>query len=506
MQGMAARALLATAVAIGRVPALVHAKGGGGAAPPPPPVLFIDADERELCDPCAELWAERYADTSYAGMDLRQTPHYGPNDLMAQTPFADQPGSSTASAYAYGQNEAWGVGYRSWGSAETCNNVETTPGRPVYFDLDCTVMEEGAPLSADAPVFCEPGDTTRVRTLTCDDTDPGDATASPRYIPGTAELGAYLLPCTAAFRSSGPEGYTPLQACCRCGGGTYTDTAPAPPAPPPPLASAAAMCTALPGCCYSASLETCGQSTPTTFWDNGKKVSNPPAVPLTGCCFSPEWRAALNPVPGTWEATNTHDPTATKLSHRAPKNLRYARFASPYNTNQGPDVYADVATCSAATDWPVYTVGDEPTPLWMREAGSNQPISGVGLVFCKEQGWSASAPGWAWYDMAPPAGVLGLWILYQIIAQPITGGVWLCCQDKKAEGKEPDCPKAAGIVIGGTCLCCAPCICVMICTGSAPLFKRTGTPQMVSGIDCGRIFCLLLSRACARSLKPPGRW
>eukprot|EP01043_Picozoa_sp_COSAG02_P010235 COSAG02_NODE_356_length_23978_cov_7.868504_9_plen_483_part_00 len=433
---------------------LVHAKGGGGgggAPAPPPPELFIDHDTRELCDPCAELWHERTSDTSYAGMDLRQIPHYGATEHML-TPIPGS-GAATLHAYGYGQNELWGPGYNSRGSTEFCNDVVTGSGQPLTFQVGCAVKAEGTAVSPDAPVYCEAGeDLTRVRTLTCGETDPGDGTASPRFVPGTSDYGAYLLPCDTAVLSNGLEAYTPLQACCRCGGGTYVDVAPAPPAPPPPLGSAEAMCTALPGCCYSASAPTCGQSSVGTYWDNGKKVSGAPAVTLTGCCFSPEWREAL--VGGQARGRPT-----------TPEHWRYTRFVSPEGDPEGPDSYPD-ATCSAAETWPVYTPADEPIGFWMRDVGSNEPISGVSLVFCKNQGAQAHAPGWGWYDVAGAAGSpLVLWILYQIFAQPITGCVWLCCQDKKAQGKEPDCPKAAGVVIGGTCLCCAPCICVMMCTG-----------------------------------------
>jgi len=266
------------------------------------------------------------------------------------------------------------------------------------------------------------------------------------------------LPCTSLYESQ--NGYTPIQACCRCGGGTYEPSRSSiPPPPAPPLVSAEDKCLAMPGCCYSAT-ETCAASSGNEWWDNGERGyngvrENRPDLP--GCCFSPEWRDALSDV----------DPT--------PSDLVQARFSG---TADGPDDYPS-ATCTDSDSWPEFTRSSEPSQFWMRQDGDSDAIPGVNLVFCKTQGTPPShGPGWRWMAPAAGGGLWVLWFLYQCIGQPITGSVYLCCMDKKREGKEPDCPKAAAIIIGGTCLCCAPCICGMICAGAEPIFKKIDSPQM----------------------------
>jgi len=72
------------------------------------------------------------------------------------------------------------------------------------------------------------------------------------------------------------------------------------------------------------------------------------------------------------------------------------------------------------------------------------------------------------------------WLVYMAFAHPITGCVYLCCYKKPpAQGKEVDCPKAAGYIIGGTSICCAPCICIMLCQGCKPIFKQTSEPPQL---------------------------
>ena len=63
--------------------------------------------------------------------------------------------------------------------------------------------------------------------------------------------------------------------------------------------------------------------------------------------------------------------------------------------------------------------------------------------------------------------------LYWFCAHPITGCVVLCTQNKKSQGKELNCPMAAAIIMGGVCVCCAPCICIGLCMGIEPLFRKT---------------------------------
>ena len=65
-----------------------------------------------------------------------------------------------------------------------------------------------------------------------------------------------------------------------------------------------------------------------------------------------------------------------------------------------------------------------------------------------------------------------MWI-YWFCAHPITGCVVLCTQNKKSQGKELNCPMAAAIIMGGVCVCCAPCICIGLCMGIEPLFRKT---------------------------------
>ena len=71
---------------------------------------------------------------------------------------------------------------------------------------------------------------------------------------------------------------------------------------------------------------------------------------------------------------------------------------------------------------------------------------------------------------------VSLWFLmwiYWFCAHPITGCVVLCTQNKKSQGKELNCPMAAAIIMGGVCVCCAPCICIGLCMGIEPLFRKT---------------------------------
>eukprot|EP01043_Picozoa_sp_COSAG02_P022784 COSAG02_NODE_1194_length_13955_cov_7.341055_6_plen_364_part_00 len=60
------------------------------------------------------------------------------------------------------------------------------------------------------------------------------------------------------------------------------------------------------------------------------------------------------------------------------------------------------------------------------------------------------------------------WLIYLCCAHPITGCVYLCSrQSATRQGKEADCPKAGGVIIGGVSLCLAPCICGMLCLGAS---------------------------------------
>ena len=60
------------------------------------------------------------------------------------------------------------------------------------------------------------------------------------------------------------------------------------------------------------------------------------------------------------------------------------------------------------------------------------------------------------------------WLVYLCVAHPITGFVYLCSkQSATRQGKEADCPKAAGVIIGGVSVCLAPCICCMLCMGAS---------------------------------------
>ena len=136
------------------------------------------------------------------------------------------------------------------------------------------------------------------------------------------------MPCIADYETEiGGRDYTPLQACCRCGGGKFTKSVPPPPAPPAArLTTAAAMCTSLPGCCYDENRTSCPRAAKSSrrgaadwIWQNvrrsqptpassaflcerlltlrrrvcrqGEKVPKPDDMPdlSVGCCYSPHW-------------------------------------------------------------------------------------------------------------------------------------------------------------------------------------------------------------------------
>jgi hypothetical protein len=434
--------------------AAAEAKGGGGQ--PVAVTRVIEEDTRKMCDPCTELWAERDESRTYSEMHLRQAPHYSNGAEMEYVNF-------------YGQAESFDDGYTA--GTEVCADLSTSTGQKEQFQLPCTPspMDEanGELPTADTPLYCPAGDPGGTVTVTCATADPGDGSLVPQQPRGMAPMKA--LPCTSLYTSQ--NGYTPIQACCRCGGGTYEPSRSSiPPPPAPPLVSAEDKCLAMPGCCYSAT-ETCAASSGNDWWDNGERGyngvrENRPDLP--GCCFSPEWRDALSDV-------------------ATPSDLVQARFSG---TADGPDDYPS-ATCTDSDSWPEFTRSSEPSQFWMRQDGDSDAIPGVNLVFCKTQGTPPShGPGWRWMAPAAGGGLWVLWFLYQCIGQPITGSVYLCCMDKKREGKEPDCPKAAAIIIGGTCLCCAPCICGMICAGALPpprVCARTSVAGSHS--DCSRLSC-----------------
>jgi len=413
----------------------------------------IEEDTRKMCDPCTELWAERDESRTYSEMHLRQAPHYSNGAEMEYANF-------------YGQAESFDDGYTA--GTEVCADLSTSTGQKELFQLPCTPspMDEanGELPTADKPLYCPAGEAGGTVPVTCATADPGDGSLVPQQRGGMAPIKA--LPCTSLYTSQ--NGYTPIQACCRCGGGTYEPSRSSiPPPPAPPLVSAEDKCLAMPGCCYSAT-ETCAASSGNEWWDNGERGYNENRPDLPGCCFSPEWRDALSDV-------------------ATPSDLVQARFSG---TADGPDDYPS-ATCTDSDSWPEFTRSSEPSQFWMRQDGDSDAIPGVNLVFCKTQGTPPShGPGWRWMAPAAGGGLWVLWFLYQCIGQPITGSVYLCCMDKKRDGKEPDCPKAAAIIIGGTCLCCAPCICGMICAGALPpprVCARTSVAGSHS--DCSRLSC-----------------
>jgi pimeloyl-ACP methyl ester carboxylesterase len=64
-------------------------------------------------------------------------------------------------------------------------------------------------------------------------------------------------------------------------------------------------------------------------------------------------------------------------------------------------------------------------------------------------------------------GFLG-WLIYLVVAHAITGCVYCCSrQSATRQGKELDCPKAAGFIVCGVSLCFAPCVCAMLCMGAS---------------------------------------
>ena len=451
------RSPLLAVLAAASLLAAASAKGGGQQPAPPPPSARM-RDSRSVCDPCSQAWAERTEQRSYAGIDMRQTMRY--DGSSAYTPEVN--------SYADRQIENWGDGSTTASPfSETCSDVTSSSGGKLYFDLPCVPMADGAALSLEKPVYCDDGvQTPSMRSVHCSSMDNrdkvedgGDATV---YFDG------YMLPCDARWRSNGDMPYTAVQTCCRCGGGTYASPAPPPPAPPPlpRLATPEAMCLALPGCCYDADASCQLPAAPVVggHWENGEIVQNDDDVELAGCCFSPEWRAALG----------------NALTQK-PEHVATSRFTDQMSS-QGASDFA-TATCTDEADWPSHRSS------WMGQAGS---VPGVNLVLCHEQPDAPDgvAPGYSVQLMAAGGSLWVLWFLYQCIGQPITGSVYLCCMDKKREGKEPDCPKAAAIIIGGTCLCCAPCICGMICAGALPpprVCARTSVAGSHS--DCSRLSC-----------------
>jgi len=94
------------------------------------------------------------------------------------------------------------------------------------------------------------------------------------------------VPCIADYETEiGGRDYTPLQACCRCGGGKFTKSVPPPPAPPAArLTTAAAMCTSLPGCCYDENRTSCPRAAKSSrrgatdwIWQNVRRSQPTPA-------------------------------------------------------------------------------------------------------------------------------------------------------------------------------------------------------------------------------------
>jgi hypothetical protein len=63
---------------------------------------------------------------------------------------------------------------------------------------------------------------------------------------------------------------------------------------------------------------------------------------------------------------------------------------------------------------------------------------------------------------------LQAWLIYLCCAHPITGCVYLCSRKSATrQGKEPECPKAAAVIVFGVSVCFAPCICGMLCMGAS---------------------------------------
>ena len=108
------------------------------------------------------------------------------------------------------------------------------------------------------------------------------------------------------------------------------------------------------------------------------------------------------------------------------------------------------------------------TPSLPRQAKDRQKESRTPIkLICGFVEWPVLPTG---LTIGSPRGVAAWvfigWLVYMAFAHPITGCVYLCCYKKPpAQGKEVDCPKAAGYIIGGTSICCAPCICIMLCQG-----------------------------------------
>ncbi len=71
-----------------------------------------------------------------------------------------------------------------------------------------------------------------------------------------------------------------------------------------------------------------------------------------------------------------------------------------------------------------------------------------------------------------------LWFMYYIVAQPIVLCVYCCTKDQKKTTHEENCPEMGIALVGGTCLCLAPCVCGFLCAQAEPLFKKKDTPQM----------------------------
>ena len=320
-------------------------------------------DERELCDPCSQGWEERTDAVSYAGADLRQAPHYDGTALETQRDFG---------TYTRKGLEDWRAGdatIRPY--SETCRDLmDTSTGRnSMKWDVKCTPRDVGQPLTPEYPIFCEAGVAVNgIRTVGCNEEDVlYDAQDSSITV-----YDGFLLPCLAAERVSSDSGkYTAIQACCRCGGGKYSASVPPPPAPLPTTAEA--MCTALPGCCYDATM-TCARSvSPSYTWINGEKVAKTGSeIPLTGCCFSPDWTLTLD--------TQRDDLPAGVIprvqSTDAPKWPRV-----PTDVAQDYSILYPTATCSSSwtpgTDWPLRD------SAWTKTSSAMSDLPGVDLVFCK---------------------------------------------------------------------------------------------------------------------------
>lgn len=377
-------ALRAAAAAALCLLGVASAKGGGNQAPPPPPPTARQLDKRLLCDPCTQNWDERTEAVSYAGMDMRQTPHYdGAVEAGLEVDYRNEgvenwfDGSRTARRDT-GESTG-GVQVCSDVTAAASGTVSGTSSR-LTWDVPCLAATSGdqaegqaegqAQLTADRPIWCDPTATDQIRTVGCDDRDAYE------YANGKD---GYLLPCRAALgdafdaqsdglsnvaqrplTSTGAGAYTPIQACCRCGGGTYEPLTPPPPAPLPTTAEE--MCLALPGCCYDPNGNLGTGSVDS--WRNGVRVAGG-GVPLTGTCFSPDWKSALDAVP----TERFPEIVMTQRSPGTYTEMDRANIASTYEQEPG-------ATCSSGA-WPSRSSD------WTNTLDNTAPLPGVDLVICK---------------------------------------------------------------------------------------------------------------------------